>query len=308
MMGPAGRTGIGRPRRVPTRPGGRGRTRTTSPPVASSTSATASTTASSTSRPRPAPRDPVRVPQRDRAVRASDEPQLDIVGGDLHAARAVVDAQDQRIAQDATRARSASSTRTVVGVEPRPSRAPTPAAGARLQVGAREGGPRFLGEDLGRRAVEDHASGPHDHDPLEMLRDECHVVADGDDGPALRAELSHDRSHACDAPRVLPGGRLVEHHHGGAHGEHGRDGQQLAPGVPQVVRVGADLVREAHGLERRSDRGIELGAIESDVPGTERHLAPDRPGEDLAIGVLEGHADEARQLRDVPVTDPTPGD
>ena len=92
----------------------------------------------------------------------------------------------------------------------------------------------------------------HDDDALECLGHEAHVVADGDHRPSLAATALHHRPHALDAPRVLPGGRLVEHEHRRPHGQDRCERQQLAA-RPARGRTGSCPPRR-RGRSRRARR------------------------------------------------------
>ena len=71
-----------------------------------------------------------------------------------------------------TRPASEATSDASVGVVPIPIRAPTLAGSGGSRYVDSSFGPRRLGEDLDRRAIEDHPAVAHDDDPLERLGDE----------------------------------------------------------------------------------------------------------------------------------------
>ena len=115
--------------------------------------------------------------------------------------------------------------------------------------------PRRLGEDLGRRAIEDHPAVAHDDDPLERLGDERHVVADRDDRPAQLRESGDDLLDPGDAAGVLAGRRLVEDDDRRPHREDRGEREQLPARVAQVVRVRVRVAAQPRRRERRGRVG-----------------------------------------------------
>ena len=90
---------------------------------------------------------------------------------------------------------------------------------------------------MGGRAVRDDAAGIEPDDPVERAGNEACVVADRDDGPALRGEAGDDPGNARDLGRVQPHGRLVEHDDRGSHRQHACQSEQAPPRAAEVVRV-----------------------------------------------------------------------
>ena len=125
-----------------------------------------------------------------------------------------------------------------VGVDPRPSRAPDPRRERRLEVGRRQGRPVRL-RRRPRPAVPSSRirARAHDDDACERLGHEPHVVADRDDRPPRAVRSGDHPLDAGHAAGVLTGRRLVEDDDRRVHGEDRRQRQQLAPRVPEVVRV-----------------------------------------------------------------------
>ena len=97
-------------------------------------------------------------------------------------------------------ATSAATSDASVGVEPEAEPGADPRGERRLEERRGERRPVRLGEDLGRRAVEDDPAGAHHDDPLERLGHEPHVVADRDD----RSAGGGDRSATILATRATP--------------------------------------------------------------------------------------------------------
>ena len=155
---------------------------------------------------------------------------------------------------------SAASSASSVGVEPRPSRAPTRAAsGGSRNVDARVG-QAGLGEDLGRRSVEDDPALAHHDDPLERLGDEAHVVADRDDRPA-GARTGRRRSAGCARRRARPGRSSARRGRRPACPSRGSRPGRAASAASSRGRTGSSG-RPCRGRsrERRVDGAVELGA------------------------------------------------
>jgi hypothetical protein len=82
-------------------------------------------------------------------------------------------------------------------------------------------------EDLRGRALLDHPALVEDDDPVGDPLGEIHLVGNDDHGHPLVGEPLHDRKHLADGLRIEGGGRLVEQHDIGLHGEGPGDGNPL---------------------------------------------------------------------------------
>ena len=118
-------------------------------------------------------------------------------------------------------------------------------------------GVRGLGEQrLGRPLLPDPAL-VHEHGDVGDAAGEAHLVGDEQHGHAVFREPLHHPQHLLGQLRVECRGHLVEQHHLGPHGERAGDGDPLLLAARELVRIGVELLGEAHELE---------------------HLLGDRPG------------------------------
>ncbi len=153
---------------------------------------------------------------------------------------------------------------------------------------------------VGGAVLDDHAA-VHEDDPVGDLAGEGHLVGDDHHRHALLGEPAHHREDVPDQLGVERGGRLVEEHHLGAHGERPRDGHPLLLAAGQGGRVGVRLLRQADAAEvlgggLRRARPVPL----EDPPLGQREVLGDAQVRE-EVELLEDHADAAAYGVDVDV-------
>ena len=117
-------------------------------------------------------------------------------------------------------------------------------------------------DQVGDRALVEHAAGADDRDAVAQLLDLAHQVAREQHGHALVGEPADQHAHVAHPRRVEPGGRLVEQQQPRRAQQRPGDAEALA----HAVRVAADLVLgaagEVDGVERLVDPVLGAVAVE----------------------------------------------
>ena len=139
----------------------------------------------------------------------------------------------------------------------------------------------------------------HEDDAVGGAASEAHLVGDDDHGHTVFRESDHDVEHLVDHLGVERGGRLVEQHDLGAHGQGAGDRDALLLAAGQGCGELLRLVLHAHALEE--GEGLLLGVALRHAPGldgAEGHVVEDGPVGEEVEG-LEDHADVGAQAGEV---------
>ena len=145
-------------------------------------------------------------------------------------------------------------------------------------------------EEIGGGALFDDRALGHEDDAVGDLAREAHLMRDDDHRHAVFRKVAHQIEHLADHLGVERGGRLVEEHDLGRHGERAHDGDTLLLAAGEhrgilVCLVGkADALKQRHGLLV----GLRLG-LEAQLDGREGDVLLDCHMRE-EVEVLEHHA------------------
>jgi hypothetical protein len=156
-------------------------------------------------------------------------------------------------------------------------------------VGARVGEEGLRGRRL------DDPAGVHEDDAVGGAPGEPHLVGDHDHRHAVAGQPDHDLEDLVDHLGIQGGGRLVEQHHLGIHGQRPGDRHPLLLAAGQLRRDLVGLGADAHPVQQFAGAPLGIGL------GLLAHL--DRPQGDVLqhrfvreqVEALEDHADVAAQ-------------
>ena len=90
----------------------------------------------------------------------------------------------------------------------------------------------------------------HEEDAVAHLAGKAHLVGHDDHGHTFLCQLLHDVQDLADHLRVQGGGRLVEEHELGLHGQGANDGDALLLAAGELVGVGVGLLHQVHALQQ----------------------------------------------------------
>ena len=116
-----------------------------------------------------------------------------------------------------------------------------------------------VGEEVLRGAFLDDGAVVEEQHPVGHLSGEAHLVGNHDRGHLRQGQLLDHVEHLFDHLRVEGGGRLVEQHYLGVHGQRPGDGHPLLLAARQLAGVLVGLLGDAHPFQQTHRRLLGLG-------------------------------------------------
>ncbi len=156
-------------------------------------------------------------------------------------------------------------------------------------------------EKLLRRRRFDDFSLVHHHHAVGHFAGKAHFVGDDHHGHAVARERFHDVEHFADQFGVECGGRFVEQHELGAHGQRTGDGDALLLAARELVGIGAAAIGQPDAGEQLAGTlgGLRLGHFAHEHGRFDDVLQRGHVAEQ--IEALKHHADFGAVAADVAV-------